>query len=253
MPNIVAIAGPNGAGKSTSAPLLIGQRLGIREFVNADVIAAGLSAFAPEKVAIEAGRAMLRRLDELAEAGVDFAFETTLASRSFAPWIARLQKERGYRFHLVFLWLPSADEAVRRVATRVQRGGHSIPPEVIQRRYLRGIANFLSLYSPIADSWAIYDNSRSARMIASRDPGREPQIQDPAIWRTIMSQVNVREQEGAYQTGGIGIMGVPFDEITRVLQEAARNAWREHKALGHPIVIWRDGKVVIVPPEEIEL
>lgn len=68
-----------------------------------------------------------------------------------------------------------------------------------------------------------------------------------------MSQVNVREQEGAYQTGGIGIMGVPFDEITRVLQEAARNAWREHKALGHPIVIWRDGKVVIVPPEEIEL
>ena len=114
MPNVFVIAGPNGAGKSTAAPLLIGKRLGISEYVNADIIAAGLSAFAPESVALEAGRVMLRRLRELAGAGKDFAFETTLASRSFAPWIARLRKESGYRFHLSFLWLPSADLEIGR-------------------------------------------------------------------------------------------------------------------------------------------
>lgn len=255
MPDIVVIAGPNGAGKSTAAPLLIGEQLGIAEFVNADVIAAGLSAFAPEKVAIEAGRIMLKRLHELAEAGADFAFETTLASRSFAPWIARLRLERAYQFHLLYFWLPDPEESVRRVAQRVQQGGHHVPDDVVRRRFGRGLANFLTLYGPIADAWALYDNSAAARLVAKREPGSEPEIRDMEAWRMIETQAQVKERGGQYVAGAKpnGIRGVSFDEITATIRQAGLDAWRRHKALGHPIVIWRDGKVVVVPPEEIEI
>lgn len=256
MPNLVVIAGPNGAGKSTSAPLILRDRLRVTEFVNVDDIARGLSGYAPESVAIEAGRIALSRLRELAARGADIAFEATLASRGLARWVRGIKRDHGYRFHLVYLWLPDAEAAVNRVAGRARRGGHSVPADVIRRRYARSITNFVDLYSPIADSWAIYDNSCSARMIASRDPGRAPLIDDLATWRLVMKQVNAREArapEGPYDAGETGIMGVPFSEITLALQAAVRNAWREHKALGYPIVIWRDGKVVEVPPEEIEV
>lgn len=255
MPDLVVIAGPNGAGKSTAAPLLIGERLGIAEFVNADVIAAGLSAFAPERVAIEAGRLMLRRLDELAKSGADFAFETTLASRSFAPWIAKLRRESRYRFHLIYLWLPSAEVSVRRVAERVRLGGHSVPADIVRRRYERGLANFLTLYSPIADWWGMYDNSGSARLVAERTAGRPVRTAEPELWGRIMKEMEAREEERAYRAeeGESVVMGVPVSQITEAIREAGRDAWRRHKALGHPIVIWRDGKVVTVPPEEIEV
>jgi predicted ABC-type ATPase len=137
-PHVIVIAGPNGAGKSTTAPMLLKGTLGVTEFVNADVIAQGLSAFQPESAAFHAGRVMLERLHYLAKERVDFAFETTLASRSFAPWIAKL-KQSGYTFHLVFLWLPSADFAVARVAERVRMGGHDVPEETIWRRDNKGI------------------------------------------------------------------------------------------------------------------
>jgi predicted ABC-type ATPase len=255
MPNVVVIAGSNGAGKSTAAPLLIGGRLGIVEFVNADVIAAGLSAFAPERVAMEAGRIMLRRLDELAAAGADFAFETTLASRSFAPWIARLRRERDYRFHLVYLWLPKIEQNIARVAERVRLGGHSVPADVIRRRYARGLTNFLVLYRPIADSWTLYDNSSVARLVALREMGGDEVIHDMEAWRMIEQQSTARERDRAYQVaaGAGGFMDVPIEHVTAALCEAGREARRRHKALGHPIVIWRDGRVVEVPPEEIEV
>ena len=197
----------------------------------------------------------MRRLNELADAGADFAFETTLASRSFAPWIAKLRRERGYRFHLIYLWLPSAEESVRRVAERVRLGGHSVPANIIRRRYERGIANFLALYSPIADNWGLYDNSTSARLIAKFESPGALEIADPEAWSMITKRRIVREQETAYETRpeSRGIRGVPFEEITEALREAGRQAWRRHKALGHPIVIWRDGGVVEVPPEEIEV
>jgi len=255
VPNVVVIAGANGAGKSTAAPALIGERRGSSEFVNADVIAAGLSAFAPECVAIEAGRIMLRRLDDLATAGADFAFEATLASRSFAPWIAKLRRERGYRFHLAFLWLPTMEQNIARVAERVRLGGHSVPAEVIRRRYARGLANFLALYRPIADSWTLYDNSSVARLVAQRELGGHETIHDMEAWRMIEQQSIVREQDQVYETptDAGGFMGVPIEDITAALREAGREARRRHKALGHPIVIWRDGRVVEVPPEEIEV
>ena len=113
-PLVIAIAGPNGAGKSTTAPSLLRDALRVSEFVNADAIAGGLSAFRPDSVAIPAGRVMLERMRQLAKARADFVFETTLASRSFAPWLARL-KCGGYRVHILFLWLESADLAVNRV------------------------------------------------------------------------------------------------------------------------------------------
>ena len=108
MPNVVVIAGPNGAGKSTVAPALLHAHLGIGEFVNADVIARGLSAFDPERAALQAGRVMLARLRELADQRADFAFETTLASRTFAPWIASLQST-GYSFQLLYVAATTPD------------------------------------------------------------------------------------------------------------------------------------------------
>jgi predicted ABC-type ATPase len=123
---VVVLSGPNGAGKSTAAPSLLKGRLSVDQFVNADEIARGLAGFAPETAAIPAGRIMLTRLRELAAARADFAFESTLASRSFARWLESLTSG-GYRFHLVFLWLPSADLAVARVRDRVRQGGHDVP------------------------------------------------------------------------------------------------------------------------------
>lgn len=155
---IVIIAGPNGAGKTTLAPYLLRDRLGLLEYVNADTIAAGLSAFQPEQAAFEAGRIMLKRLRELAAQRKSFAFETTLATRSYAGWFKHLKAD-GYQVHLSFIWLHSAEMAVERVRQRVSSGGHSIPEETIRRRYQKGIRNFFSLYRPHADSWAVYDNS----------------------------------------------------------------------------------------------
>lgn len=158
MPHIIILAGPNGAGKSTTAPLLLRDTFAVDEFVNADTIAAGLCAFAPETVALEAGKIMLRRIWELAARRVDFAFETTLASRTFAPWAVRMA-ETGYAVHLFFLALPDAEMAVLRVANRVRRGGHAVPEVAIRRRYDAGLRNLFRLYMPVVTSWKILDNA----------------------------------------------------------------------------------------------
>ena len=166
-PSVIVIAGPNGAGKSTLAPSLLRDYLGVVEYVNADTIAKGLSAFQPETVAFDAGRIMLRRLHDLAKQRVNFAFETTLASRSYAPWIKSICQQ-GYSFHLVFLCLRSPDIAIQRVKERVRLGGHDVPEDIIRRRYRKGIHNFFDLYEPLAKTWAVYDNSDSTepRLIA---------------------------------------------------------------------------------------
>ncbi|CAN5516181.1 zeta toxin family protein [soil metagenome] len=155
---IVILAGPNGAGKSTVAPFLLRDELGVMEFVNADAIAAGLSAYNVEGAAISAGRIMLARLKTLAAEKKDFAFETTLASRSFLPWLTELVHSKSYELRLHFLWLPLKSIAHERVKGRTLLGGHSIPPETIDRRYAAGIANF-PRYSAIATGWTLYDSS----------------------------------------------------------------------------------------------
>jgi predicted ABC-type ATPase len=185
-PKVVILAGPNGAGKSTAATRVLKGPLAVEEFVNADIIAQGLSAFSPESVALQAGRVMLARLKELAEQRKSFAFETTLASRTFAPWISALVQS-GYEFHLLFLWLPNVEAALARVAERVRTGGHSVPEETIRRRYHGGLRNFLDLYRPLATTWQIVDNRHAdgPRLIAIGQGVDVPLIHNPSLWHEI--------------------------------------------------------------------
>lgn len=181
---VIAIAGPNGAGKTTLAPFLIRDCYGLMEYVNADSIATGLAAFEPESVAIEAGRIMLKRLHDLAEEGLNFAFETTLSSRSYAVRIRNL-RTRGYDFHLIYIWLNTPDLAVERVRERVRKGGHRVPEEVIRRRYRKGARNFFELYCGLADSWGVYDNSTagSPTQVAVKNKGSAAEILLEDTWQ----------------------------------------------------------------------
>jgi predicted ABC-type ATPase len=185
-PGVVILAGPNGSGKSTTAPFLLKGALGVTEFVNADVIAQGLSAFNPLAQALEAGRIVHARLRQLAASGVSFAFETTLASRSLAPWLEELRRT-GYHIHLVFLWLPSADAAVARVAQRVRAGGHDVPEETIRRRYAAGLRNLFRLYQPLSESWIVYDNSRPERpeIVAEGRGAKVTLVASDGKWRKV--------------------------------------------------------------------
>ena len=187
-PSLVILAGPNGAGKSTVAPRLLHGALAVSEFVDADVIARGLRAFDPESVAIAAGRVMILRLRELAAQRVSFAFETTLASRTLAPWLRDL-KASGFAVHFFFLWLPSADFAVERVAERVRAGGHNVPAETVRRRYRAGLRNFFSVYEPLASTWRMYDGSGpKPRLVAKRLESQAPRVYDEGIWAAVKRQ-----------------------------------------------------------------
>jgi predicted ABC-type ATPase len=182
-PIIVAVAGPNGAGKSTVAPALLEGTLGVTQFVNADVIAQGLAGFSPETVAIEAGRIMLRRIKSLAARGLSFAFETTLSSRTFAPWLRGLASS-GYTVAVMYFWLPNVELAVRRVRSRVALGGHDVPEEIVRRRYRSSITNFMSLYAPQADAWWLYDNEGTGgpRLVATKHQGLGLTVHDASGW-----------------------------------------------------------------------
>ena len=160
--NLYIISGCNGAGKTTASFTVFPEILQCREFVNADEIAKGLSPFNPESVAIEAGRLMLQRIDELLERDETFSIETTLATKSYINLVHRAQN-KGYRVHLIFFWLETPELAVQRVAERVSKGGHNIPTDVINRRYMAGISNLFKFFMSNVDLWMIYDNSRSPR------------------------------------------------------------------------------------------
>lgn len=188
-PQVFIIAGPNGAGKSTFAPYLLRDTFGLTEFVNADTIAAGLSAFSPESVTFEAGRIMLTRLRDLARQRLSFAFETTLATRSYANWIAGLRRE-GYEFQLLYLCLRSPELAVERVRSRVRLGGHNVSAPVIRRRYESGARNFSGLYRPLADKWGMYDNSTldAPRPVAVGRRDEFTQVFQQDLWQEFMKR-----------------------------------------------------------------
>jgi predicted ABC-type ATPase len=188
MPCIVLLAGPNGAGKSTAAPLLLRDALGITEFVNADVIAHGLSAFNAEGVSLAAGRLMIKRLHELAEKRKDFAFETTLASKSFIPWITQLLLT-GYGFNLIYLWLPSAETAVQRVRDRKSRGGHFVDEETVRRRYEAGLRNFASYQALATDWWVYVSVSKKPRLVARGSFQAVKEVVDPVEWSIIKERL----------------------------------------------------------------
>jgi len=163
-PILYIIAGCNGAGKTTASMVVLPEILKCKEFVNADEIAKGLSPFNPEGMAIEAGKLMLRRADNLLSQKATFAIETTLATRSYRNLVLRAKKA-GYMVILLFFWLPSPNIAEIRVAQRVASGGHNIPKEVIHRRYWHGLQNLFNIFIPIVDKWSLYDNSDSMRPI----------------------------------------------------------------------------------------
>lgn len=187
MPNMYIICGCNGAGKTTASYTVLPEIFECKEYINADNIAAGISPFNPNSVAVSAGRIMLNRIRELMLEGVDFAFETTLATRSYVTLI-KDAKEIGYRVTLLFFWLDSPYMAFKRVLKRVSLGGHSIPKDVVFRRYYRGIFNLLNLYKPICDTWIVFDNMDLVpEIIAKKDEFGEMVINDE-IWLTINRQ-----------------------------------------------------------------
>jgi predicted ABC-type ATPase len=152
------IAGPNGAGKTTFASKFLPDFAHCEAFVNADLIARGLSPFAPESAAIKAGKLVLQNIGELMQAGRSFGLETTLSGKSYQTLFKQAHQKR-YRIHIFFIWLPNADLAVQRVADRVKQGGHSVPEMDIRRRYNRGIENFWNTYRLLIDDWIIFDNA----------------------------------------------------------------------------------------------
>jgi predicted ABC-type ATPase len=165
-PKIIIIAGPNGAGKTTFAREFLPNEAACPTFVNADLIAAGLSPFAPEQASMQAGRLMLQAIAQHVARLESFAFETTLSGRAYARQIPRWRRA-GYVVELFFLSLPNADMAVQRVAERVRQGGHHIPEDTIRRRFAAGLELLHTVYQPLVDQWAVYDNA-----------GDEPQLMD---------------------------------------------------------------------------
>ena len=174
--NLYIIAGCNGAGKTTASFTILPEILDCKEFVNADEIARGLSPFQPEKVSFEAGRIMLKRIDELFSENENFAFETTLATKSYKEKILKAQ-ENGYFVTLLFFWLKNTELAKERVKTRVLEGGHHIPDDILERRYYNGILNLFNIYLPIVDQLLIFDNSEGKhKLIAEKNDGEQISI-----------------------------------------------------------------------------
>lgn len=247
MPNLFVIAGPNGAGKSTSAPELLSGVRQVAEFVNADVIQREQAVSE-----IEAGRITLGRLTALASAAKDMAFETTLASHLLLPRIHRMRAS-GYRFHLFYFWLPSADMAVQRVAARVASGGHHIPELVIRRRYQRGLENFFNHYVEVADTWVLVNNtSRPGTPIASRDLGGPLLVGDNQLWNRLVSRY-VKPKAEEPRVFPHPDQPWTAQDIVDAVNRAVTAAYKRHKERGESVVIWRDGRIVTLRPEEIDV
>ena len=183
MPEMYLFGGCNGAGKTTAAMRLL-PAMGCTNFVNADLLARGLAPLGGD-VDFEAAALMMRRLRKLRDGREDFGTESTLASRTLAPF-TRECRARGYRLHLFYLSLPSAEMAVQRVAARVRSGGHDVPPETIRRRYESGRLNFRDAYRAEADTWRAYDNSLGAKLVARGGKERETEIFDVRIWKEMI-------------------------------------------------------------------
>jgi predicted ABC-type ATPase len=168
-PRCIIIAGPNGSGKTTFARDYLHSIAGLIHFINADLIAGGISPLSPSLAAVTAGRLVLRELDRLVEAKADFAFESTLSGLQYANRIADW-KRRGYLIEIVYLRLASHHLALSRIAARVSQGGHDVPSADVIRRFKRGWANFRAVYRPLADRWAIYENSEHEPKLLERGP-----------------------------------------------------------------------------------
>ena len=184
MKRLYIIAGPNGAGKTTASYTILPEIFDCKEFVNADEIARGISPFNPEKVAIQAGRLMLKRINDLLNDEETFAIETTLSTKLFAEFINKA-KTKGYEIILLFLRLNSVDLAIKRVRIRVNEGGHNIPNEVIKRRYISGLKNLFQLYIPNVDKWFLVDNSGETFQFIAEGTNERLIIKNSKVWKEL--------------------------------------------------------------------
>lgn len=183
-PHVYIIAGPNGAGKTTFAKEFLPFYAKCRNFVNADLIAQGISPFHPEAASIKAGKILLKQIHDLAEKKVDFAFETTLAGRSYEPFLRRL-KSKGYEIHVYYLWIPDVDLALRRIKDRVAQGGHNIPAVDVRRRFQKSLNHFLYYYRPLIDRWTLINNEGVSRIIA-QGAGEHTEVLDFDLYEKIV-------------------------------------------------------------------
>lgn len=180
-PRVAVLAGINGAGKTTASREILQNVLKIPTFANADAIARGLNAFNPEGEAIRAGRIMLEWIRELADRREDFAFETTLSGKTYAPWLGSLRAV-GYEVYLFYIWLDDPRTAIARVAERVTSGGHHVPDDTVRQRYSRSVRNFFDLYRPVADQWRVYDNSKKQNRLIAFGSGPHEYVLDGDTW-----------------------------------------------------------------------
>lgn len=186
--NVYIIAGPNGAGKTTFAVKFLPEYVRCQNFINADLIAQGLSPFAPRTAAIKAGRLVLQQIHLLASKRLDFAFETTLSGRLYVN-LFKFLKQRGYKIHVFFLWIPDADLAVFRIKNRVAQGGHDVPIQDVLRRFNRSISNFFKLYQSLADSWMLFDNAGVVPILIAERKNGKLRIVDPNSYNIIIEDL----------------------------------------------------------------
>lgn len=188
---IFMIAGPNGSGKTTTAMSMISNIAMLDEFINADEIARGLAPMHPESMSLTASKLMLKRLKELICSGKNFVFETTGSGTNYIKHLKEAQV-KGYEVNLMFLWLPSPDLAVERVARRVKQGGHNVPEDTIRRRYYNGLKNLVHYYLPLVDKALVLDNSIAGlnKIIASKHAFNNLKIEEPITWKKILEEAN---------------------------------------------------------------
>jgi len=188
--NVYIIAGPNGSGKTTFARKFLPDYVKCPNFINADLIAQGLSPFSPRSAAIKSGKLVLQQIREFTESGVDFAFESTLAGKLYVNLFKEL-KAKGYKLHLFFLWIPDSQLAIARIKDRVAEGGHHVPTEDVKRRFDRSISNFFKMYRPLLDSWMFFNNAGIKPALIAKKNNSSIDIVDDGLFNQIVEKIGV--------------------------------------------------------------